>query len=88
MELEFTEEALKAVAKRSFERKTGARGLRAIMESIMMNSMYTIPTDVDVVKCIITKEAAEGKAEPQLIRMEKAREKKASQRKHPDDEIA
>ncbi len=68
VELEFTPEALQAVAKRSFERKTGARGLRAIMESVMMNSMYTVPTDTDVVKCVVTKEAAEGKEEPQLVR--------------------
>lgn len=81
VELEFTPEALEIVAKRSFERKTGARGLRAIMESIMMDVMFTIPTDTDVVKCIITKEAAEGSAQPQLIRAEGAQIKKTPVKK-------
>ncbi|MBQ9120003.1 MAG: ATP-dependent Clp protease ATP-binding subunit ClpX [Lachnospiraceae bacterium] len=81
VELEFTPEALQTVAKRSFERKTGARGLRAIMESIMMNSMYTIPTDTEVVKCVVTKEAAEGTEEPQLVRMENAPARKKLSKK-------
>lgn len=91
VELEFTPEALEIVAKRSFERKTGARGLRAIMESVMMDAMFTIPTDTDVVKCIITKEAAEGKAEPELQRMEGGASKKSPAKriqKRSNDEIA
>ena len=66
--LEFEEGALREIAHKSEERKTGARGLRAIMESIMMNTMYRIPSEEDVVRCIITKEAAEGTEEPVLIR--------------------
>ena len=68
--LEFEEEALRVIAKKSEERKTGARGLRSIMESIMMNTMYRIPSEKDVVRCIITKEAAMGEEEPVLIRDE------------------
>ncbi|MBR6020491.1 MAG: ATP-dependent Clp protease ATP-binding subunit ClpX [Lachnospiraceae bacterium] len=66
--LEFEEDALREIAKKSEERKTGARGLRAILESIMMNSMYRIPSEKDVVRCIITKEAVLGLEEPVLIR--------------------
>ncbi len=70
VELEFEEEALKAIAKRSFERKTGARGLRAIMESVLMDSMYKVPSETDIVKCVITKDAVEGAAGPSLVRSE------------------
>lgn len=61
VELEFEEEAIRVIAKRSLERKTGARGLRAIMESVMMDSMYKVPSDTQILKCIITKEAAEAR---------------------------
>ena len=77
VELEFTKEALEVIAKRSFERKTGARGLRAIVEAVMMESMFSVPTDTDVVKCIVTKEAAEGTAQPQLLRAEGGQPKKS-----------
>ena len=64
VELEFTDEAVLEVAKQSFERKTGARGLRSILESVMNDVMYTIPSDETIAKCIITKEAVEGTGEP------------------------
>ena len=64
VELEFTPEAIKAVAKKSFERKTGARGLRSILESVMNEVMYEIPSDDNISKCIITKEAVEGTGKP------------------------
>ncbi len=68
VELEFEEEAVRAVAHRSVERKTGARGLRSIMEAVLMDSMYSIPTDDEVVKCIVTKEVVNEEKEPRLIR--------------------
>ena len=71
VELEFEEGALREIAKRSNERKTGARGLRAILESIMLDPMYEIPSEDNIVRCIITKEAAEGKEKPVLIRTTK-----------------
>ncbi len=84
VELEFEEEALTQIAKLSFERKTGARGLRAIMESVMMDSMYEVPTEEDVVKCIITKKAANGEAKPELIRDENiANTKRNTQKRSP-----
>jgi len=64
--LEFTDEAVEAVAHKSFERKTGARGLRSILESVMNEVMYEIPSDETIAKCIITKEAVEGTAKPLL----------------------
>ncbi len=91
VELEFTPEALGEIARRSFERKTGARGLRAIMESVMMDSMFTIPTDTDVVKCVVTKEAAEGKEPPEIVRVEGIQTKKQRAKrleKHNTNEIA
>jgi ATP-dependent Clp protease ATP-binding subunit ClpX len=77
VELEFEEAAIRAIAKRSLERKTGARGLRAIMEAVMMDSMYKVPTDTQIVKCIITKEAAEGNNQPMLINTEDNQPRKA-----------
>ena len=81
VELEFTEEALNEIAKRSFERKTGARGLRAIMEAVMMDSMFKIPTDTSILKCIVTKEAAVGKEEPKVITAESGQQRKVTQKK-------
>ena len=91
VELEFTPEALTAIAKRSFERKTGARGLRAIVEAVMMETMYTVPTDPDVIKCSVTKEAAEGTGQPELVRVEGGQSKKQMRKhstKHSAGEIA
>jgi ATP-dependent Clp protease ATP-binding subunit ClpX len=64
VDLEFTDEAVELIAKKSFERKTGARGLRSILESIMNETMYEIPSDDTISKCIITKEVVEEKAKP------------------------
>ncbi len=59
--LYFEDEALEAIADRSLERKTGARGLRAIMENVMMDLMYRIPSDPRIRKCTITKDLVEGR---------------------------
>ncbi len=67
VELEVTDEAARAVAKKSLERKTGARGLRSIMENAMMDVMYRIPSDDSIAKCIITRECIEDGAEPEII---------------------
>jgi ATP-dependent Clp protease ATP-binding subunit ClpX len=67
VKLTFDEEAIKAVAKRSFERKTGARGLRAIMESVMMDAMFEVPSDEEIKECVITKEAVLGQEQPKLV---------------------
>ena len=67
VELKFEEDAIEAIAEQAFERKTGARGLRSIMESVMMEQMYQIPSDETIETCIITKDAVEGKSEPIII---------------------
>lgn len=64
--LTFEEEALQAIAERSFERKTGARGLRAVVEDVMMDVMYEVPSDDNVIGCTITKDSVEKKTQPEL----------------------
>ena len=67
VELEFDDEALKLIAKKAIERKTGARGLRSIIEETMLDIMYEIPSRDDIEKCLITKETVENKGEPTLV---------------------
>ena len=67
VELEFEAEALKAVAHKAMERKTGARGLRAILENAMMDIMYDIPSREDVKKCVVTRETIEEGKPPVMI---------------------
>lgn len=67
VELEMDEEAVKAVARQAIARKTGARGLRSIMESTMTEIMYEIPSREDVKKCVLTKETIERKSKPKLL---------------------
>jgi len=64
VQLDFKEDALEAIAKKSLERKTGARGLRAIMEDTMMDLMYEIPSDNTTKECVITKDAVEKPPRP------------------------
>ncbi len=71
--LDFEEEAVEAIADKAFERKTGARGLRSIMEDVMMGVMYRIPSDESIIKCVVTKEAVEGTSEPLIIHREAMR---------------
>lgn len=65
--LEFKEDALIAVAREALRRKTGARGLRAILEDVMLNVMYDVPSRSDITKCVITREVIEKKEEPILV---------------------
>jgi ATP-dependent Clp protease ATP-binding subunit ClpX len=67
VELEFTETALVEIAKQAIERKTGARGLRSIIESMMLDVMFDLPSREDIDKCIITKETVTDKFPPKLI---------------------
>ena len=63
--LEFEEEALKAIAQQALERGTGARGLRSIIENVMLEIMYEVPSREDIAKIIITKENVEGAHKPE-----------------------
>ena len=76
VKLEFEADALKALAEKSVKRGTGARGLRSILENMMMDIMYDIPSRSDVEKCVITRETVEG-GKPTLVLKKKKREKKA-----------
>ena len=91
VKLEFTDEALQAVAKLAVARKTGARGLRSILESTMMDLMYEIPSDNRVGICRITKEVVDKAGEPELVYRDTAVPRRTlSQRlkKEKPDEIA
>ncbi len=67
VDLNFDEEALEEMAKKAIARKTGARGLRAIMESTLMDLMYSVPSDDTIREVMITKEAVDGSGEPQIV---------------------
>lgn len=68
VKLTVTDEALRAIARKAIERKTGARGLRSIMEGLLLNLMYDIPDKKDVSEIIINEKAVNGESEPLLIR--------------------
>jgi len=67
VDVSFTDHALSSIADKAIKRKTGARGLRAIMEGVMLDVMYEIPTMGNVEKCVINGEVVEGDAEPLLV---------------------
>ncbi len=67
VKLSFEEEAIEAIADKAFERKTGARGLRSIMENVMMDTMYEIPSDDTIEECIITKASVEEEDAPKIL---------------------
>ena len=71
VKLSFEKEAIEKIADLALERKTGARGLRSIMEKTMMDVMYQIPSDPSITQCVITKEAVEGTGKPMVVRREK-----------------
>lgn len=74
--LEFKEEALTAIAEEAIRRNTGARGLRAIVEEMMMNVMYDLPSRTDVTKCVVTKDVVLKKEEPFLVTADKGKKGK------------
>ena len=67
VKLEFDQGSLEAIVDKAIERKTGARGLRAILEETMRDVMFDIPTNKNIVECIITRETVEKGTEPTLI---------------------
>ncbi|MDH7478832.1 MAG: ATP-dependent Clp protease ATP-binding subunit ClpX, partial [Syntrophomonadaceae bacterium] len=73
--LEFKEDALQCIAREAIKRNTGARGLRAILEDIMLDVMYDIPSRGDVIKCMITREVIMRKEEPLLVTVERKKKK-------------
>lgn len=77
VELEFQPEALANIAELALEQKTGARGLRSILEAIMQDTMYAIPSEDNIKKCVITKEVVEKKEEPRLLRVDSSQDETA-----------
>jgi ATP-dependent Clp protease ATP-binding subunit ClpX len=75
VKLTFEPDALSAIAKRAIERKTGARGLRAIMEGILLDTMYEVPGSKDVVEVRVTADAVNGSGTPEIIRSAEKAEK-------------
>ena len=75
VELNFDEDAIEAIADKSLKRKTGARGLRAIVEKVLMDLMYEMPSDERITSCRITKETVEEKKE---VEIEYGRESKSA----------
>lgn len=73
IKLEFEDEALKQVAKKALERKTGARGLRAILEELLQDLMYELPSDENVEKVVITQDFIEGKKDAKVIYKKQAK---------------
>tara|TARA_R110002073_G_scaffold115099_1_gene252575 strand:- start:442 stop:1728 length:1287 start_codon:yes stop_codon:yes gene_type:complete len=67
VELDFREDALKAIAEQALERKTGARGLRSILESVLLDTMYQIPSLPDVAKVVIDSSVIKGESDPILV---------------------
>ena len=67
VELEIEDDAMVKIAEKAIERKTGARGLRSIMEGLMTDVMFEIPSRQDVRKCVITKDTVDGAAQPALV---------------------
>ena len=82
VELEFNQDALEAIVDKAIERKTGARGLRSIIEEIMRDIMFEIPSTPNISKCIITKETVLDKKEPEIVISEKNEIEQAKSKKN------
>jgi ATP-dependent Clp protease ATP-binding subunit ClpX len=76
IDLSFEPEALDLIARLAIERNTGARGLRAIIESLLLELMYEMPSRTDVKRCVVTKKMVEEKGEPILVTTVETRKKK------------
>jgi ATP-dependent Clp protease ATP-binding subunit ClpX len=72
VKLEFTDAALHSVARQAINRKAGARGLRSILEHIMLDVMYEIPSQANIKKCIVTEDVVNGKVPPEIVQGKKA----------------
>lgn len=73
--LTFTDDALEAIAKKAIERKTGARGLRSIVEGLLLDTMFDLPTESDIAEVVVDKDVVDGRKEP--VRVHKGKEEAA-----------
>ena len=67
IDLLFDDDALHEIARLAFENGTGARGLRTILEDVLMDIMYEIPSDDNIAECILTKDVVDGKGKPRIV---------------------
>ena len=79
VELDLRQEALETVAEKAIERKTGARGLRSILETVLLDTMYKIPAEDDVIKVVVDRSVINGENEPLLVYEKKEAKKVASE---------
>lgn len=86
-ELEFTDDALIAIAKQAIARKTGARGLRSIMEGMLLDTMYDLPDKENVEKVVVNADVVDGKKEPTFVYADK-KKKKSSKKDEDTEELA
>ena len=77
-ELEFRTDALSAIARKAMKRKTGARGLRTLIESLLLDTMYDLPSHDDIVKVVIDKNVVDAESKPLLIYKSKSDNKEAN----------
>ena len=80
VELEFSDEALAAIADQAILRGTGARGLRAIMEEVLLTTMYELPSRADVTKCVIDDDVVARKVNPTLVPLKEAKKRERQER--------
>ena len=78
IKLTFEPEALQAMAKKAIDKGTGARGLRSILESVMVDIMYELPSRKDVEECIVTADVITGKDQPKLVLKKTPRKRKSA----------
>ena len=78
VDLEFREQALKSIAKRALAQKTGARGLRSILESTLLDTMFDLPSLENVIKVVVDRGSVEGDIKPILIYSDKEKAAKSS----------
>ncbi|MGN6250816.1 MAG: AAA family ATPase, partial [Marmoricola sp.] len=78
VDLEFTDDAVSAIADKAMERGTGARGLRAIIEEVLLNVMYDVPSREDIAKVVVTREVVEDHVNPTLVPREEPKKKKSA----------
>jgi ATP-dependent Clp protease ATP-binding subunit ClpX len=83
VELDFRDEALRAVAKRAMARKTGARGLRTILENVLLDTMYDLPSTTNATKVVVDEAVVEGETKPYIIYESEDRELDAVEEKRP-----
>ena len=76
VELEFDDDALREIARKALARKTGARGLRSIVEELLLDVMYEIPSSPDVKRCLVTRDCVLGLEKPRLFKVDRKAEKK------------